>query len=420
MTWLAQCLSSRPAVARRNRTMHSGGSAHPARGRQSRPVGPVVFRAGGELRDMLPDGKDQVAWDPENVLGDGPTDHFARRERERAKGNPEGASQAPVAASLEAKPAGRTKFAEVPTLPSASEEVGFGAEVEAAFLDVFGDKAPRVLESFRRLRRGEEFVQMHPGEGVQRAGSFMEGLTAVAFPDMDNGQYEWLKAVEENADVIQREFALAMKDPGSMLVRGNRVWAKAARDEAVAYGPNWRTLVLQDRGIWEQSNIKIFPRTHKLLVDIDAPTLEVFFARQDAKTGISSHTDNSNFIQTTHLGVDVPEGECWIKVGEHTHNWMNRKLIICDTSFMHETSNESENDRYVLIMRHWHPEVTEVEKAANQFLFEALDDGTSGGVSVAKKQAQKRLNALLSVRGKKKKGGKRGGTSGGGFGSKKC
>ncbi len=99
---------------------------------------------------------------------------------------------------------------------------------------------------------------------------------------------------------------------------------------------------------------------------------------------------------------------------------MNGKLIICDTSFMHETSNESENDRYVLIMRHWHPEVTEVEKAANQFLFEALDDGTSGGVSVAKKQAQKRLNALLSVRGKKKKGGKRGGTSGGGFGSKKC
>ena len=121
-------------------------------------------------------------------------------------------------------------------------------------------------------------------------------------------------------------------------------------------------------------------------------------------------------VQTTHLGVDVPEGECWIKVGEHTRNWMNGKVIICDTSFMHETSNDSEMDRYVLILRHWHPEVTEVEKAANQFLFEALDDGTSAGVALAKKQAQKRLNALVSVRGKKKK---RGGKAGaGGFGKK--
>ena len=382
----------------------------------------LLARAGGDLKDILPSGQDQVAWDPDNLLGDGPTDHFARRERERqAKGRAENgvdSSESPESLVAPTSQAGRTKFAEVPTLPTASEEVGFGAEVEAAFIDVFGNSAPRVLESFRRLRRGEEFVQVHPGEGLQRAGSFMEGLTAVAFPDMNNGQYGWLKAVEDNAHIIQKEFALAMKDPGSMMVRGNRIWAKAARDEAVAYGPNWRTLVLQDRGVWEESNIKMFPRTHKLLADIGAPTLEVFFARQDAKTGISSHTDNSNFIQTTHLGIDVPEGECWIKVGEHTRHWMNGKIIICDTSFMHETSNESEKDRYVLIMRHWHPEVSEVEKVANQFLFEALDDGESAGVVAAKKKAQKRLNALLSVGKGKKKKGKVGGGGGGGFGRK--
>lgn len=406
-------------AAHRRGIAGAGAGAHAGARPVRRPT-PLLARAGGELKDVLPAGQDQVAWDPDNVLGDGPTDHFARRERERqakAEGAPSAGTAPDADKSLEATSKGRTKFAEVPTLPTASEEVGFGAEVEAAFIEVFDNKAPRVLECFRRLRRGEEFVQVHPGEGVQRAGSYMEGLTAVAFPEMNSGQYEWLKTVEENAHVIQKEFALAMKDPGSMLVRGNRVWAKAALDEAVAYGPNWRTLVLQDRGVWEESNIKMFPRTHKLLSDMAAPTLEVFFARQDAKTGIASHTDNSNFIQTTHLGIDVPEGECWIKVGEHTRNWMNGKIIICDTSFMHETSNDSENDRYVLIMRHWHPEVTEVEKVANQFLFEALDDGESAGVAVAKKQAQKRLSALLSVAGgkKKKRGGKAGGFGGGGF-----
>jgi hypothetical protein len=34
-----------------------------------------------------------------------------------------------------------------------------------------------------------------------------------------------------------------------------------------------------------------------------------------AGTGIASHTDYVNFVQTSHLGLDVPEGDCWIKVG---------------------------------------------------------------------------------------------------------
>lgn len=354
-----------------------------------------------------------TAWDPENLLGDVDavnTDHFSRRHQSPKPPAPEGIANSSSSSSSRA-------FGEVPTV--APEQRGFGAEVEAAFLEIFSgpNAAPRVLDSFERLCRGEEYVHMWPGQGVQRAGSFMQGLTAVPFPELDSGEYEWLQYVEKHADIIQKEFAHAMKDPGSMLVRGNRIWSKAARDEAVAYGPNWRTLVLQDRGIWEKSNIAIFPKTHKLLVDIGAPTLEVFFARQDAKTGIKSHTDNANFIQTTHLGIDVPEGECWIKVGDHTKEWRNGKIIICDTSFMHETENSSDKDRYVLIMRHWHPEVTPLERIANEFLFSALDNGTSEGVVAAQKEAVKKIKTLRSSLKKSKKASRS--TSGGGFGKKK-
>jgi hypothetical protein len=37
----------------------------------------------------------------------------------------------------------------------------------------------------------------------------------------------------------------------------------AARDDALSYGPDWRTLVLQDRGEWDKFNAKLFPRTRK-------------------------------------------------------------------------------------------------------------------------------------------------------------
>jgi hypothetical protein len=155
-----------------------------------------------------------------------------------------------------------------------------------------------------------------------------------------------------------------------------------------------------------------------LYINNAAPTLEVFFAKQDGKTGIASHTDNSNFIQTTHLGVDVPEGECWIKVGDHTREWKNGKIIICDTSFMHETQNNSEKDRYVLIMRHWHPEVTPIERIANEFLFAALDSGDSAGVAAAQKVAAKKIKGLVGISSSSKKGSKSGGGFGGGFGKR--
>lgn len=152
---------------------------------------------------------------------------------------------------------------------------------------------------------------------------------------------------------------------------------------------------------------------HVLVIVFTAPTLEIFFARQDGKTGIKSHTDNSNFIQTTHLGIDVPEGECWIKVGDFTKEWRNGEAIICDTSFMHETQNNSERDRYVLIMRHWHPETTLLERVAMQFLFAALDDGTPAGIKAAQKRAAKALKGILGGGLPKKKSISSGG---GGFG----
>lgn len=66
-------------------------------------------------------------------------------------------------------------------------------------------------------------------------------------------------------------------------------------------------------------------------------------------------------------------------------------MIICDTSFIHETKNNTDNPRYVLIMRHWHPDVTPIERIANMFLFDALDQGDSAGLMSAQKRAEKKI-----------------------------
>ena len=142
------------------------------------------------------------------------------------------------------------------------------------------------------------------------------------------------------------------------------MWVPAVREEALAYGPDWRTLVLQDRGQWDAKNSELFPVTKDIIAKLQgaqaggvgagaggrqavlrallpprrgccpanalprraAPTLEVFFARQEAGTGIKPHTDYCNFIQTSHLGLHVPEGDCWIKA-RGGGGWVHAALV---------------------------------------------------------------------------------------------
>lgn len=308
-----------------------------------------------------------------------------------------------------------------PTQPSSSSSSP-GSKIENVFLDTFTGPlaAPRVLESFRRIRFGSEFQKHWPGLGLQKAESYVEGLSAEPFPDPYSGRYPWLLAVEENASIIQQEFQEMNANVEALKSKGSNVWVPAARKEAVAYGPNWRTLVLQDRGIWDEANSKLFPRTKKIFMDLNAPTLEVFFARQEAKTGIKTHTDGANFIQTSHLGLVIPEGDCWMIAGDHKRSWQNGKVFVCDTSFMHETYNDTDNDRFVLIMRHWHPEMSVVEQVAAQFLFDCLDDSTPAGFRAAQKSANKKIReAAMNIGGRRGKKVKKSASkvrSGGGFG----
>ena len=193
--------------------------------------------------------------------------------------------------------------------------------IEAAFEETFGTlKVQRALESFTRIMRDETFTKDWPGLGRQEAFSFVEGLLAKPFHDVDaaGGErgFAWAAALEKQHGVIAAELAAATApDAAEKLARsGSRVWSAAARADAAGYGPEWRTLVLQDRGRWDETNAALFPATVKAVRDARVPSVECFFARQAPGSGIKPHSDGSNFIMTAHLGLDVPEGKCWLKV----------------------------------------------------------------------------------------------------------
>lgn len=151
-------------------------------------------------------------------------------------------------------------------------------------------------------------------------------------------------------------------------------WISARNSDAAStYGPQWRTFALQDRGLWDEENRKFFPKTVSLLSNLRTPSCEVFFARQAPHSGIAPHSDLNNFILTCHLALQVEPDKAWIRVGDDVKYWEENKAMAFDTSIFHSTRNDADTDRYVLLIRSWHPDLSAVEINGLTFIFDFLN-----------------------------------------------
>ena len=103
------------------------------------------------------------------------------------------------------------------------------------------------------------------------------------------GEFPWMVELEGKYEAIRDELRAGLDNP-RLEALGNAVWVPAAREEALAYGPDWRTLVLQDRCAWEPTNVTLFPKTTAILKGAGAPSVEAFFARQAPATGRGLHS----------------------------------------------------------------------------------------------------------------------------------
>ena len=282
----------------------------------------------------------------------------------------------------------------------------------------------RVLAGFERAVSDEPPFAAHGPLGQQHASSFVADLPP-ATPFHEADAFPWAATLEAGAESIAAELAAFAAAPAG--VAKPAVWSVAARAEAVAYGPQWRTLVLQDRGRWHEEHAAAFPRTVALVKAAGVPCVECFFARQGPGSGIAPHSgaipcfsstfpravlslaqsttravrvadvfsslpDQINFILTAHLGLSVPEGQCRITVGLQTREWRNGRVLVMDTSFVHHTANDAQTEeRVILLLRFWHPGLSRVECVAEQWLFDVLDDDTPAGVAAAGRAADREI-----------------------------
>ena len=209
----------------------------------------------------------------------------------------------------------------------------------------------------------------------------------------EDDQYRpsWCKVLEDNYEFILKDFMNLLenyKEEGQNDngVRVGRHWPKVGSGEhrnsghndarVVNKGGDWREMVLFGTGAIAGAEFtKNLIRRHIP----DAVSLanmgggEVIFSLLQPKTIIAPHCASTNIRLTAHLGLVVPPPiphgypqDCFIRVGDACSwaNWEPGKVLIFDDSFEHEVCNRNETMyRAVLLLRFWHPSITQHQKA---------------------------------------------------------
>jgi len=232
----------------------------------------------------------------------------------------------------------------------------------------------------------------------QYAHSHVPGLTARTFWDIK--KVGWRSALETRFEEIREEFLKVISDPESLALNAQNPWVGAQTEDARSYGTGWKTFGLLDRGIWDPVNTQLFPKTSRIIKESGIPAVEAFFASMEPQSDIKLHSDNADFVLTAHLPLVVPDNgknKCRITVGDESREWLEGRMMMFDTSIMHAAANESDQKRYILMFRLWHPDLAPVERKAIQFALDSLSvpELVSDNLGEAK-EAENQIAAMRS------------------------
>jgi aspartate beta-hydroxylase len=86
-----------------------------------------------------------------------------------------------------------------------------------------------------------------------------------------------------------------------------------------------------------------------------------YVSRMRAGTHIEAHRGPTNLRLRCHLPIVVPDGDCAIRVDAEARRWEVGRCLVFDDFYEHEAWNRSAEERVVLIVDVWHPDLSAAE-----------------------------------------------------------
>jgi aspartyl/asparaginyl beta-hydroxylase (cupin superfamily) len=248
---------------------------------------------------------------------------------------------------------------------------------------IFAQKTNERLEHFARTA-----WHVHHGLSPPRKATLSKGQECTApFPGLSTAQpfhsadeFCWSEKLTFNHAVVTNDLltyltethkAHRQQDDGDG-------WMESTTnlcDDTRGYN---KLVLLDTDGLPTEIGATYFASSLQLLKDSQVPLAPrpVCINCQHPETGLAPHSDNMNFLLTSHLGLIIPtDGPCTFRNHDETYSWETGSVVVADTSFVHATRNDSPTmSRYVLSFAIWHPDLSIQERQGILHIHDALQE----------------------------------------------
>jgi aspartyl/asparaginyl beta-hydroxylase (cupin superfamily) len=171
-------------------------------------------------------------------------------------------------------------------------------------------------------------------------------------PWYDAQEFPLAAYLQENFPAIREEI-LAL-DPSGFHREGERIRRSGDWDVAFFYERGRRRDELCEACPVTARGIDAYPAMRTI-------TGLIYLSRMRGSTHIAAHRGPTNLRLRCRLGIEVPSGDCAIRVGDETRRWRQGRCLVFDDFFEHEAWNHTDQDRIVLIVDLWHPGLSGTE-----------------------------------------------------------
>ena len=190
--------------------------------------------------------------------------------------------------------------------------------------------------------------------GVSKSGrlsAFYPGLREDRFWEAD--QFQLASSLRENFGDIRKEIDA---------LSSAQFYDEA---EGISRTGKWGIYILLEMGRWHHENLAKLPTLSRILKQ--APELlvsagQVYLSRLAPGTVVSAHSGPTNTRLRLHFGIQVPEGDCAVRVGGLERNWLEGESLILNDFWEHEVWNRTDEERLILLVDIWHPDISPRDK----------------------------------------------------------
>ena len=236
------------------------------------------------------------------------------------------------------------------------------------------------------LRRVHKALQGYLGEITIQPPDPRQKPKFFYMPDLPEGPYHdpmlhpWCSLLQQNWQGIRQEACQVLaEDTGFESFLGLQPGQLAPQYvSGASAAPAWDAFFFYRHGQRFDANHQRCPLTSALLESIDLCRIrnqapEVCFSLLRAQSTIMPHYGVTNTRLVFHLPLVVPS-DCALNIVDGaSHPWVEGCPMMFDDTYQHEAWNRSNQDRMILLMDCWHPDLSPPEREAIQALIEAID-----------------------------------------------